>query len=146
MGCGGCMNGSDAAEFLLLGAGLVQLGTAVMFEGYGLIDAMKRDLLGFLDRHGFGSVSDCVGAGRERVTSYGELDGSFRTQARIDLLRCARCGKCVTACRDGGYQAIAVEAAGAYPRIDENACTGCSLCAQVCPFGAIHMVNAGGEG
>lgn len=142
MGCGGCMNGLDAAEFLLLGAGMVQVGTAAMFEGYGLIDRLKRDMVGFMDSHGFGSLRDFIGLGRERVTSYGELDGSYRTKARIELLSCARCGKCAVACRDGGYQAIAADPGGGYPRIDEGACTGCSLCAQVCPFDAVRMVEA----
>ena len=88
-------------------------------------------------------MADFAGLGRRRIATYGELDVGFKTKARVDLLRCARCGKCATACRDGGYQAIASESAGAYPRIDGEKCVGCSLCAQVCPFGAIAMEEQG---
>ena len=88
-------------------------------------------------------MADFAGLGRRRIATYGELDVGFKTMARVDLLRCARCGKCATACRDGGYQAIASESAGAYPRIDGEKCVGCSLCAQVCPFGAIAMEEQG---
>ena len=143
MGCGGCMNGADAVEFLLLGAGMVQLGTAVMFEGYGLVDQLEREMLRFMDRHGFEIVADFAGLGRQRITTYGGLDLQFKTKAKMDLLRCTRCGKCVTACRDGGYQAISAEAPGAYPRIDATRCVGCSLCTHVCPFGAIEMEKQG---
>ena len=143
MGCGGCMNGADAVEFLLLGAGMVQLGTAVMFEGYGLVDRLEREMLAFMDQHGFKSVADFAGLGRSRITTYGGLDLHFKTKAKVDLLRCTRCGKCVTACRDGGYQAISAESSGAYPRIDSEKCVGCSLCAHVCPFEAIAMEEQG---
>ncbi len=141
MGCGGCMNGHDAAEFMLLGAGLVQLATAVMFEGFGLVERLKNDLVGFMDQHGFKTVAGFVGQGRSRVSTFDRLDASFKTMAHVDLLRCMRCGKCQTACRDGGYQAIHTEAPQAYPQIDLEKCVGCSLCSQVCPFDAIRMVN-----
>jgi Fe-S-cluster-containing hydrogenase component 2 len=37
----------------------------------------------------------------------------------------------VTACRDGGFQAIAME--GEVARIDVHKCDGCGLCIYVCP-------------
>lgn len=145
MGCGGCMNGSDAIEFLLLGAGAVQLATAVMFEGYALIDRLKSDMIQFMDQQGLSAVADFVGLGRSRIRSYGQLDASFRTAAQVDLLRCVRCGKCQTACQDGGYQAISMPADKGYPHIDKAKCDGCSLCFHICPVHAIHMVPVEGK-
>ncbi|HBA85225.1 MAG TPA: NAD-dependent dihydropyrimidine dehydrogenase subunit PreA [Verrucomicrobia bacterium] len=142
MGCGGCMNGSDAIEFLMLGAGLVQLATAVMFEGYGLIDRLVNDMTQFMEKHELKTVADFTGLGRSRVTTFNRLDASFRTRAQVNLLRCVRCGKCQISCRDGGYQAITVLESGAYPQIAPEKCVGCSLCAQVCPVEAIHMTEA----
>ena len=141
MGCGGCMNGHDAIEFLLLGAGLVQLATAVMFEGYGIIDRLVNDLTQFMEQHGINNIETLTGLGRDRITSFNHLDPSFHTRAQVDLLRCVRCGKCRTACQDSGYQAITVANRGVYPQVDRNKCVGCSLCAQVCPINAIRMVE-----
>lgn len=141
MACGGCMNGSDAVEFLMLGAGLVQLATAVMFEGYGLIDQLASDMSRFMDKHGLKTVADFTGIGRSRITSFNQLDAAFRTRAEVDLLRCVRCGKCQISCRDSGYQAITIPQHGDYPQIDPEKCVGCSLCAQVCPVEAIHMTE-----
>ncbi|NCC53705.1 MAG: 4Fe-4S dicluster domain-containing protein, partial [Spartobacteria bacterium] len=141
MGCGGCMNGDDAVEFLLLGAPVVQLATAVMFEGFALIDRLKKDMIRFMDGQGYDSVNDVVGAGHSRIISFDQLDAAFETVAQVDMLRCTRCGKCETACQDGAYQAIGMAAPGAYPTIDHEKCVGCSLCAHVCPFDAIQMVE-----
>jgi dihydropyrimidine dehydrogenase (NAD+) subunit PreA len=139
MGCGGCMSGEDAVEFLLLGAGVMQLATAVMFEGYPLIHKLLSGMREFMDRHGFETVADFQGKGLQRIRRFGQLDITFRTHAIIDPERCKLCGKCVISCRDGGYQAISVLSDDACPYIDPEKCVGCSLCTHVCPFDAIHL-------
>ena len=54
--------GAPAGEMNLEGATLVQLYTALVFEGPGLVRRIKRDLLALLERDGFANVTEAVGA------------------------------------------------------------------------------------
>ncbi|MBL8697001.1 MAG: quinone-dependent dihydroorotate dehydrogenase [Alphaproteobacteria bacterium] len=61
IGVGGVSSGTDAYAKIRAGASLVQLYTALAFEGPGLIGRIKRDLVAALRRDGFKSVTDAVG-------------------------------------------------------------------------------------
>ncbi len=61
IGVGGIASGEDAYAKLRAGASLVQLYTALTFQGPGLIGRIKRDLAARLRRDGFARVADCVG-------------------------------------------------------------------------------------
>jgi len=137
MACGGISSGFDAAEFLLLGAPVVQVCTEVMLKGFGVIDRMQHELMEFMGWHGYTGLKDFIGACRDSVTSFSELDAEYRVMPRINPERCICCGACVLSCRDGGYQALASGENGI--SVNTSACSGCSLCAQVCPEGAVRM-------
>jgi dihydroorotate dehydrogenase len=62
IGVGGIANGADALEFVRAGATLVQLYTALVYEGPGLVRRIKQELAGLLKREGFPSVADAVGS------------------------------------------------------------------------------------
>jgi dihydroorotate dehydrogenase len=62
IGCGGIANGADAYERIRAGAVLVQLYTALVYEGPGLVARIKRDLASLLRRDGFAAVAAAVGA------------------------------------------------------------------------------------
>ncbi|HSQ05351.1 MAG TPA: quinone-dependent dihydroorotate dehydrogenase [Burkholderiales bacterium] len=62
IGCGGVASGADAYAKIRAGACLVQLYTALVFQGPGLIARIKRDLAARLRADGFGSIRDAVGA------------------------------------------------------------------------------------
>jgi len=72
-GIGGIETGSDAAQFLLLGASTVQICTGVMLNGYGIIDALKRELSEFMQQHGFKSVGEFIGKSRPYFTTHAHL-------------------------------------------------------------------------
>ena len=59
---GGVFSGDDAYLKIRLGASLVQLYTAMVYEGPGIARVILRRLLALLDRDGFDHVSDAVGA------------------------------------------------------------------------------------
>lgn len=63
IGVGGVASGEDAYAKIHAGASLVQLYTSLVYRGPALIGAIKRDLARLLDRDGFSSVADAVGAG-----------------------------------------------------------------------------------
>ncbi|MGQ0741187.1 MAG: quinone-dependent dihydroorotate dehydrogenase [Alphaproteobacteria bacterium] len=61
IGVGGISSGADAYAKIRAGASLVQLYTAFVYEGPGLIPRIKSELLSLLLRDGFACVSDAVG-------------------------------------------------------------------------------------
>jgi dihydroorotate dehydrogenase len=62
IGCGGVSSGHDAYAKIRAGASLVQLYSALVFEGPELVSRVKRELAARLKADGFRSVSDAVGA------------------------------------------------------------------------------------
>ena len=62
IGVGGVASGADAYAKIRAGASLVQLYTALVFHGPGLVNRIKRELAGHLRADGFSSVSEAVGA------------------------------------------------------------------------------------
>jgi dihydroorotate dehydrogenase len=62
IGVGGISSGRDAYEKILAGASLVQLYTALVYQGPGLVGRIKRDLMACLARDGFSSVAAAIGA------------------------------------------------------------------------------------
>jgi dihydroorotate dehydrogenase len=62
VGVGGVASAAGAYAKIRAGAALVQLYTALIYEGPGLARAINRGLLELLERDGFDSVADAVGA------------------------------------------------------------------------------------
>ena len=62
IGVGGIASGADAYAKIRAGASLVQLYTALIYQGPGLIGRIKRDLAACLQAGGFATVADAVGA------------------------------------------------------------------------------------
>jgi len=64
IGCGGVASGADAYAKIRAGASLVQVYSALVFQGPGLVTRIKRELAALLRSDGFQSVSDAVGSGQ----------------------------------------------------------------------------------
>jgi len=62
IGCGGIGSGADAYAKIRAGASLVQLYSAMVYEGPPLIRRIKDELAALLARDGFAAVADAVGA------------------------------------------------------------------------------------
>jgi dihydroorotate dehydrogenase len=62
VGVGGIASGADAYRKIRAGASLVQLYTALVFQGPGLVERIKRDLAVLLARDGFTSITAAIGA------------------------------------------------------------------------------------
>ena len=61
IGVGGIFSGADAYEKIRAGASAVQIYTALIYEGPGLVQKIKRELAKLLNDDGFTSISDAVG-------------------------------------------------------------------------------------
>jgi len=134
-GIGGISTWRDAAEFLTMGAGTVQVCTAAMHHGFKIVEDMIDGLGNWMDEKGYKTLSDFQGAAVGNYVEWGDLDMNYEIIAQIDQQACIKCGLCHIACEDTSHQAIAatrVDGARRYEVIDAE-CVGCNLCMHVCP-------------
>ncbi len=138
---GGVSTWRDAVEYLLLGASNVQVCTAVMHYGFGIIREMVSGLEDYMRQKGFDRLDDFIGKALPNITPWEKLNLNYEIKAKIDSSKCIQCQLCYTACEDGAHQAIGLPADGSRtPFILEEKCVGCNLCALVCPVdGCITM-------
>ncbi|TCP38713.1 NAD-dependent dihydropyrimidine dehydrogenase subunit PreA [Rhodovulum marinum] len=138
-GIGGVTTWKDAAEFMALGAGNVQVCTAVMTYGFRIVQEMISGLGDWMDRKGFSTLSDFTGMAVPNVTDWQYLNLNYVTKAQIDQAACIKCGRCYAACEDTSHQAIEMTPDRQFVVKDEE-CVACNLCVDVCPVeGCITM-------
>lgn len=136
-GMGGIETWKDAAEFMALGCGTVQVTTAVMQYGYRIIEDMIEGMSDYLRSIGAESVSEIVGKANAYVVPAENVNRESIEYPRFDRSKCVSCGRCYLSCRDGGHQAIRRDEKNGQPILDAKKCGGCQLCRLVCPVGAI---------
>ena len=147
-GIGGIETWKDAVEHMLLGASNVQVCTAVMHYGFGIVREMISGLSDYMDEKGFETLDDLVGKSVQRVDSWEHLDLNYKVIADINESKCIGCQLCYIACEDGAHQAIRINSngKGRIPEIIEENCVGCNLCSLVCPVDScITMVEVDNE-
>ncbi len=127
---GGITTWKDAAEFLLLGAGSLQVCTAAMHYGYRIIEDLCDGLSNWMDAKGFVSIDEVRGKSLSHISDFKDFDLSFRAVARIDERKCIQCNLCYVACNDTAHQCIDRLP---QPRVREDDCVGCRLCYNICP-------------
>ncbi|WP_127522750.1 NAD-dependent dihydropyrimidine dehydrogenase subunit PreA [Mesorhizobium sp. Z1-4] len=140
-GIGGITTWRDAAEFMALGAGNVQVCTAVMTYGFKIVQEMISGLSNWMDEKGHKNLDHIVGRAVPNVTDWQFLNLNYITKARIDQDLCIKCGRCYIACEDTSHQAIAntIDGQRGFEVIDAE-CVACNLCVDVCPVeGCITM-------
>jgi dihydropyrimidine dehydrogenase (NAD+) subunit PreA len=161
-GIGGIATWRDAAEFILLGCGTVQVCTAAMHYGFRIVEDLTDGLENWMREKGFATIEDFRSLSLPKVTEWKHLDLNYKVIARINEAKCIGCDLCYTACWDGAHQCIHLDNPPAetitrtpipkldgvpypdnkitpphrIPRVDEQECVGCNLCALVCPVEA----------
>jgi dihydropyrimidine dehydrogenase (NAD+) subunit PreA len=133
-GIGGITTWRDAAEFMALGAGSVQVCTAAMVYGFKIVEEMVSGLANWMDSKGYARLDDFVGKAARNVTDWQYLNLDYVTKARIDQDLCIKCGRCHIACEDTSHQAIMKQKNGVrHFEVMDDECVGCNLCVNVCP-------------
>ena len=134
-GIGGISTWRDAAEFMALGAGSVQVCTAAMHHGFKIVEDMVDGLSNWMDSAGYRTLDDVVGRAIPNYVNWGDLNMNYEIVARIDQDACIQCGLCYIACEDTAHQAISATRDNGMRRYEvvDAECVGCNLCMHVCP-------------
>jgi dihydropyrimidine dehydrogenase (NAD+) subunit PreA len=133
-GIGGIGTWRDAAEYIALGCGNVQVCTAAMVYGFKIVQEMIDGLSNYMDEKGYANIDAFRGKALPTVTDWQHLNLVYTEKAVIDQSLCIQCGRCHIACEDTSHQAItAMKGGKRHFEIIEAECVGCNLCVNVCP-------------
>jgi dihydropyrimidine dehydrogenase (NAD+) subunit PreA len=131
---GGITTWRDAAEFISMGSGTVQVCTAAMTYGFKVVEEMKTGLQTWMATKGYTSLDDFRGRAVGNTTDWQYLNLNYVVKARINQDLCIKCGRCHIVCEDTSHQAIWPVVDGQRKFVVNDAeCVGCNLCADVCP-------------
>ena len=140
-GIGGVTTWRDAAEYITLGCGNVQVCTAAMTYGFKVVQEMITGLSQWMDEKGHSTIQDFMGAAIPNTTDWKNLNLNYIAKAEINQADCISCGRCYAACEDTSHQAIAMSDDRTFTVIDAE-CVACNLCVEVCPVeNCITMVE-----
>ena len=133
-GNGGPMNYKAAADFLALGVKTVQFCTVATKHGYGIIRELESGTSYLMQARGIQSMRELIGIAQPHpITDFMALSPVKKlSEANYDL--CVSCGNCARC----PYLAIELDSTR-HPHTDPARCIGCSICAQKCLVGALHM-------
>ncbi|NBV59574.1 MAG: NAD-dependent dihydropyrimidine dehydrogenase subunit PreA [Rhodobacteraceae bacterium] len=131
-GIGGVTTWRDAAEYLAMGAGNVQVCTAAMTYGFKIVQEMISGLSDYLDSKGMHSPADLVGRAVPNTSDWQHLNLNYISKAKINQDLCISCGRCYAACEDTSHQAIAMSENRVFT-VKDDECVACNLCINVCP-------------
>ncbi|MDR3513554.1 MAG: NAD-dependent dihydropyrimidine dehydrogenase subunit PreA [Caulobacteraceae bacterium] len=140
-GIGGISTWRDAAEFIALGCGSVQVCTAAMVYGFKIVEDLCDGLSNFMDQRGYASIEAFRGGAVQTVKDWNALNLNHVEKAVIDQDHCIQCGRCHVVCEDTSHQAITATRDGRrHFEVREEDCVGCNLCVSICPApGALAM-------
>ncbi len=133
MGSGGVEDWKDATQMIMCGADFVQVCTATMLKGYGILPKMVSKLKEFMQEQGYRKYTDFRAVVAPHITPATGLT-LYRGHSIIDQERCTGCGMCE---KIGHCYAITIKDGKA--RVNVEDCTGCATCSDICPVGAVTM-------
>jgi len=134
-GTNGAYDWRDAVQFIMSGAHIIEMCSAVMVYGYEWLGKQVRGLEKFLDEKGYASVKDILGIATDACLTYAEMP---HEKAAVDPDTCKNCKLCLKACF---YQAMQDGDDATWVKTEN--CIGCGGCYSVCPVkGAIEITVA----
>ena len=134
-GIGGIATWRDAAEFIALGAGNVQVCTAAMVYGFKIVQDMSDGLSNYMDEKGYATRRPMVGPGRAHRHRLEATSTSTTSTRRSSTRTCASSAGAATSCAKTPRtrRSRPRRTASATSRCIDDECVGCNLCVSICP-------------
>lgn len=133
-GTNGAYDWRDIVMFIMSGAHIVQMCSAVMCYGYAWLEKQVKGLETFMDEKGYETIDQMLGIATDACVEYAQMP---HEKAVVDVETCVNCGMCLKVCFSDAMQP---DKDNVYVK-DEN-CVGCGGCFSVCPVkGTIEMVQ-----
>ena len=136
-GIGGVSTWKHAVEMMMVGATTVQVGTAVMWRGYQVIEDILQGMESFMEKKGYRSPEEFIGIALPYITTTEEMAKLPPVVSEVDPDLCIGCGNCIKVC---GYDAVEMKEDKTVRMLIDN-CDGCGLCVQSCPTQAISLID-----
>ena len=131
-GTNGAYDWRDVVQFIMSGAHIVEMCSAVMVYGYKWLGKQVRGLEKFMNEKGYENLEQMRGIASDAAMAYADMPPE---RAKVDPETCTNCGRCLNACF---YQAMQPGAEATW--VKEENCIGCGGCYSVCPVpGAIEI-------
>ncbi len=135
-GTNGVYDWKDVVEFMMSGAGIVQVCSVLMLKGYSYLKEIVQGLDDFLNRKGYKTAKEIVGIAARAALTYAEMESLPKERAFINRDLCTDCQRCMRSCF---YKVI--QRKEGEVNIGED-CRGCGICTCVCPVpGAVSLQN-----
>lgn len=139
-GSNGIYDHRDIVEFIMTGAGIVQIGSVLMIKGIKWLAKVVDGLEKFMDEHGYPDVLSMHGiASRRSVKNYSEQFVKPRIHSEVNVKTCKNATSCTICIQTCFYDALSQsdKHLGLHP----DACIGCEMCFNTCPFNSIVLQN-----
>ena len=137
LGSGGVSDLQSAVQQIMVGADAVWICTETMLRGFDWMPKMLDQLQGYMKEMGYTRIRDFRSLLHKNIKTANELK-IYAGYAEVDPEKCNACGLCWNI----GH-CCAITHPDDVTTIDQETCLACSTCVDVCPRGAIKMVNTG---
>jgi dihydroorotate dehydrogenase (fumarate)/dihydropyrimidine dehydrogenase (NAD+) subunit PreA len=132
-GTNGAYDWRDVVQFIMSGAHIIEMCSAVMVYGYEWLGKQVRGLEKFMNEKGYENLDQMRGIASDAAMPYADMP---REKAKVSPEFCNNCGRCLKACF---YQAM--QEGSEHTWVQEDNCIGCGGCYSVCPVpGAIDIM------
>jgi dihydroorotate dehydrogenase (fumarate)/dihydropyrimidine dehydrogenase (NAD+) subunit PreA len=131
-GTNGAYDWRDIVMFVMSGAHIVEMCSAVMCYGYGWLKKQVEGLENFMDEKGYKTIDEMLGIASDAAMAYCDMPAE---KARVIEENCINCKMCLKACFSD-----AMQDGEKHTWVNTENCIGCGGCYSVCPAeGAIEI-------
>jgi NAD-dependent dihydropyrimidine dehydrogenase PreA subunit len=129
----GAYDWRDIVQFIMTGAHIVEMCSAVMVHGYEWLGKQVTGLNRFMQEEGYEDLDQMRGIASDAALPYADMPPE---RAKVNPERGTPCARCLKACF---YQAMQLGDKAAW--VNDEICIGCCGCYSVCPVpGAIEIM------